>query len=89
MRKIAKTYFPKTWTFFLLVVLLVVASFAAYVLLDHVRVILFSHTETQNQSVVSLAANMVDERINAKLIQLQTLAYIPHRPSATLQARSF
>ena len=77
MRKIAKTYFPKTWTFFLLVVLLVVASFAIYALLDHVRVILFSHTETQNQSVVSLAASMVDERINAKLIQLQTLAYIP------------
>ena len=77
MRKIVKTHFPMTWTFFILVTLLAAASFAVYALLDHVRVIFFSHTDTQNQSVVSLAANMVDERINTKLIQLQTIAYIP------------
>ena len=77
MRKIVRTYFPKTWAFFVLVALLAVAIFAVYALLDHVRVIFFSHTDTQNQSVVSLTANMVDERINSRLIHLQTLAYIP------------
>ncbi len=77
MRKIVKTHFPVNWTFFILIALLVFASFAAYALLDHVRLIFFSHSDTQNQSVVSLAANMIDERINSKLIQLQTLAYIP------------
>ena len=77
MRKIVSAYFPKTWAFFVLVALLTAATFAAYALLDHVRVIFFSHADTQNQSVVSLTANMVDERINSRLIHLQTLAYIP------------
>ena len=68
MRKIVRTHFPMTWTFFILVTLLAAASFAVYALLDHVRVIFFSHTDTQNQSVVSLAANIADERLNTKLI---------------------
>ena len=75
MRKIFRTYFPTTRTFFILIAFLAVTFVAILALLGHVRSIFFSHADTQNQSMVSLAANMVNERINAKLIQLQALGY--------------
>ena len=77
MRKIFRSYFPTTRTFFLLIAFLAITFFAIFALLGHVRSIFFSHADTQNQSVVSMAANMVNERIYAKLIQLQALAYTP------------
>lgn len=75
MRKIFSSNFPITRTFVILIALLAVSSYAIFALLDHARDIFFSHADSQNQSVIDLAANMVDERINAKLIQLQALAY--------------
>ena len=75
MRKIFRTYFPTTRTFFILIAFLAVTFVVILALLGHVRSIFFSHADTQNQSMVSLAANMVNERINAKLIQLQALGY--------------
>ncbi|MDD4159838.1 MAG: EAL domain-containing protein [Synergistaceae bacterium] len=77
MRKILRTYFPVKRTFLFLIATLAITYFVISALLDHFKYIYFSHADMQNQSVVSLTANMVDERINAKLIQLQTLAYIP------------
>ena len=75
MRKIFRSYFPTTRAFFILIAFLAITFIAIFALLDHLRSIFFSHADAQNQSVVSLAANMVDERINAKLIQLQALGY--------------
>lgn len=77
MRKIFRSYFPTSYTFFFLIAFLAITFFAIFALLGHVRSIFFSHADTQNQSVVSMAASMVNERINAKLIQLQALAYTP------------
>ena len=77
MNKIFRSYFPATRTFFLLIAFLVIIFFAIFALLGHVRAIFLSHADTQNQTVVSLAANMANERINSKLIQLQALAYTP------------
>lgn len=77
MNKIFRSYFPATRTFFLMIAFLVITFIAIFALLGHVRAIFFSHADTQNQSVVSLAANMANERINSKLIQLQALAYTP------------
>lgn len=77
MNKIFRSYFPVTRTFFLLIAFLIIIFFAIFALLGHVRSIFLSHSDTQNQSVVSLAAKMANERINSKLIQLQALAYTP------------
>lgn len=77
MRKIFRSYFPTSYTFFFLIAFLAITFFAIFALLGHVRSIFFSHADTQNQSVVSMAASMVNDRINAKLIQLQALAYTP------------
>lgn len=82
MKKIFKSYFPITRSFIFLIILLAVMSIAIYALLDHIKSVFFHHADAQNQSVVNLAANIVDERINAKLIQLQALAYTPSSQKA-------
>lgn len=78
MRTTRKKYFPITRTFILLVILLLLIAFASWFFVNHIKFLFFSQADIQNRSMVSLAANIVDERINARLMRLQTIAQTPY-----------
>ncbi|MDO5562114.1 MAG: EAL domain-containing protein [Synergistaceae bacterium] len=74
-----KTPFHITRTFVLLLLLFATVLCAGWLIVTHVHGVFLSHDATQNRSVVTLAANIVDERISSRLLRLQALTYIPSK----------
>lgn len=77
MKNLYKSFLPNNRTFVLFVVMLIVAGCASFMLVRHIHGLFLYHDEAQKRSEVLLAANIVNERINTRLLQLQALARVP------------
>lgn len=78
-----KLQFRITRTFVLLLIMLVLVACSCWMLVDYFTHIFTEQANTTNSETVALAADIIDERINAKLMQLQALAYLPPSEAVT------
>ncbi len=77
MKRRRKFYFRITRTFVLLTIILATATYASLTYVYNLGYLFIAQEDNQDRSSISLAAHIVDERINTILTDLQGLAHHP------------
>jgi EAL domain-containing protein (putative c-di-GMP-specific phosphodiesterase class I)/GGDEF domain-containing protein len=77
MKKLDRAFIPNNRTFALFVIMLALLGCASYLAVQRIHSIFAQYDDEQSRSETMMAASIVNERINARLLQLQALAYVP------------
>ena len=87
MKKLDRAFIPNNRTFALFVIMLALLGCASYLAVQRIHSIFAQYDDEQSRSETMMAASIVNERINSRLLQLQALAYVPKTDKSGAAAR--
>ena len=87
MKKLDRAFIPNNRTFALFVIMLALLGCASYLAVQRTHAMFAQFDDEQSRSETMMAASIVNERINSRLLQLQALAYVPKTDKSGAAAR--